>query len=166
MALTPGQPTAVSTTVGNVSVTIALPNEFPGVGRIIVTTPTATVPITPISSRYQPLLVVEIDGFDQNGAPLTQLGSPMTISETFTASGNANPILAVFYTIDPTTGLTELLPTGVTYNSYAGTYTATAQVDHLSPFGLFSPNDTSPPTPSGVYLPIILNSVASNSSGW
>jgi hypothetical protein len=145
-------------------VAITLPSEFPAVGRIIVTTPTATVPITPISTRYQPLLVVEIDGFDQNGVPLTELGSPVTISTTFTASASANPMLAVFYSIDPTTGLSELLPTQVTYNGFAGTYTATAQVSHLSPFALYSPNETGPA--STVYFPVILNAVASSSNGW
>src|SRR5262249_45501003 len=89
-----------------------------------------------------PQLAIVVTATDAAGGPVTQLAVPLTLHLTFTPAAGANPLLARVYTLDPQ-GNAQELPTHVVDN-HDGTYTATAQTTHLSPFNVYAPGLPTP----------------------
>jgi len=161
IAVTPGQPTVVSTQLAGTTITLAVPAETPAIARIYITAPSAPPPITPASDNYAQIVAVEIDAVDETGSPVLTLTSPMTISITFVPIPSTDSNLVVIYTVD-STGTVSLLNTTTLPNS-DGTYTTMAQFDHLSAFVVFAPPGPFVPV---AFLPVVSNSAPGLLAGW
>jgi len=148
----PGTPVVV-TVVASATVSVWIPPESTPIAQVVVTAPSVTPTIVPVSPQYQPILAIQIQATGANGQPVSQLSAPATFSIRFTPSADTNALLAQIYGVDQN-GQPERLATHVVSNG-DGTFTATAQTSFLSSFVMFAPG-LGTPVPDA-YLPAVMN---------
>ena len=141
------------TVVASATVSVWIPPESTPIAQVVVTAPSVTPTIVPVSPQYQPILAIQIQATGANGQPVSQLSAPATFSIRFTPSADTNALLAQIYGVDQN-GQPERLATHVVSNG-DGTFTATAQTSFLSSFVMFAPG-LGTPVPDA-YLPAVMN---------
>jgi subtilase family serine protease len=153
-------PVTVVTVVGNATVELNIPPLASPIADLIISAATST--LAPQSARDQLVLAFQINATDANHRPITQLSAPLTLKVTFAPSLNsaANPWLAQVYTVE--NGVTQPLPTSITFDTTTNLFTAVAEVNHLSPFALYAPGARTP-VPQ-VFVPTVPN--AAGGEGW
>jgi hypothetical protein len=145
-------PVVYVTAVGNATVSLHLPPQATPISQLIVS---AAIPtITPQPPRNQLIVAIHIDATDANHQPITHLSAPLTLQITFAPSLNpsANPWLAQISTVE--NGITQILPTTITFDPTTNLFTAAATVTHLSPFEVDAPRPNTP-VPQ-VFLPVTI----------
>ncbi|HZU72747.1 MAG TPA: hypothetical protein VE990_08250 [Acidimicrobiales bacterium] len=136
-SVTPGQAAVVSTTAGSTPVVVAVPPQTQ-IATVTVTAPPEAYPVT-VPVAHSQLAAVVVKAYDSSGALQTSFAtSPLTVTLVFAGTTTTLPAKAEIDTIDPATGDTQRLATTVSQNS-DGTWTASAQTTHLSPFVVTAP---------------------------